>query len=297
MQLAVAHALALDWFNSRAATTVNWPAPQNGIFLANKAKGIHKPAGWQYALSIRLTLDGPYVDLHQKLDHGAWQLEYNQEGDDPAYFTNRALLACLRDEVPVGVLKQTRSKPTSEYLVLGLGDVVGFVNGKFTIKSHSEGEARALPISPFLQEFDFSDKEDRRTFRHTRIASRNGQPLFRSQLDAAYEGRCAVSGCQVPQALEAAHILCYRGTHTNHVRNGILLRADIHALFDAGLISIASNYRITVSPVLSGTEYFRFQAKQIRLPLDRSCWPDPGALERRLSEEAKDKTTEMSMRS
>lgn len=284
MQLAPQHATALDWFVQRSSQTIGWPAPLDGLFLANKAKGIHKPAGWEHALSIRLTLDGPYVDDYQASDDGGWELDYNQEGADPSYFTNRALLACMRDAVPVAVLKQTRSIPTSEYLVLGLGVVVGFANGKFTIRSHISDSPNPASSSPFLEEFDSTDREDRRKFRVQSIAARDGQPAFRSQLEAAYGGACAVSGCPVLEALEAAHILFYRGVHTNHVKNGVLLRADIHSLFDIGLIGIDADYRVTVDDRLLGTEYARYHQQSIRLPADHTRWPDPGALKRRANE-------------
>ena len=53
-----------------------------------------------------------------------------------------------------------------------------------------------------------------------------------------YEGKCAVTGCDVPDVLQAAHIFPYMGPETNHPSNG-LLRADIHTLFDLGLIELS----------------------------------------------------------
>ena len=47
-----------------------------------------------------------------------------------------------------------------------------------------------------------------------------------------------VSGCEFLQLVEAAHIDPYRGTANNHLENGILLRTDLHTLFDLGLFAI-----------------------------------------------------------
>lgn len=260
---------------------MGWPTPLNGLFLANKAKGIHKPAGWEHALSVRLTLDGPYPDDHYSLDGGEWELQYSQEGSDGDYFTNKALLACMRDQIPIGVLKQTKSKPHSQYLVLGLGMVKDFTNGKFTISSYSMVSESDTKFRSLLEEFESIDREDRRNFSMRRVAQRDGQTEFRGQLETAYEGKCAISGCGVSEALEAAHILSYRGAHTNHVQNGILLRADLHCLFDAGLISINQEYKILISNRLANSEYFRYHQQSIFLPRDVRHRPHPEALKRR----------------
>lgn len=67
---------------------------------------------------------------------------------------------------------------------------------------------------------------------------RPGQPLFREMLINAYGAHCCVTGTAVPEALEAAHICAYRGDRSNHVANGLLLRADLHSLFDRFMFSV-----------------------------------------------------------
>lgn len=69
---------------------------------------------------------------------------------------------------------------------------------------------------------------------------RRGQPRFRRLLLDAYLGRCAITGTAIPALLEAAHISRYRGDHTDRVDNGLLLRADIHTLFDLHLLTVLS---------------------------------------------------------
>jgi putative restriction endonuclease len=78
---------------------------------------------------------------------------------------------------------------------------------------------------------------------------RLGQSSFRVLVTDAYKRRCAITGESTLLALEAAHIVPYsdeRGSHD--VRNGLLLRADFHRLFDAGLVTVNQDLRIKVSP-------------------------------------------------
>ena len=64
------------------------------------------------------------------------------------------------------------------------------------------------------------------------IKERRGQASFRKKLIRRYGGKCVVSACDLRDVLEAAHIWPYRGTNDNHPSNGLLLRADLHTLFD-----------------------------------------------------------------
>jgi hypothetical protein len=99
------------------------------------------------------------------------------------------------------------------------------------------------------------------------VARRQGQASFRAALMEAYEGRCAITGTSVVDVLQAAHITPYLGPATNHVSNGLLLRADVHTLFDLALIRIhPESLRVSVSPVLSDTDYWSLDGKHISLP-------------------------------
>lgn len=82
---------------------------------------------------------------------------------------------------------------------------------------------------------DISDARDRISRTITR---RRGQKIFRDRLLDAYGRQCAITGCGVVDVLEAAHITPYPGPDTNHIANGLLLRADLHTLFDCGLLAI-----------------------------------------------------------
>lgn len=121
--------------------------------------------------------------------------------------------------------------------------------------------------------------EDARKLGYGAIVQRMGQSAFRTKLLEAYGGRCAMVGCAVEEALEAAHIVPYRGPATDHVANGLLLRADIHTLFDLRLLAVnPAGYRIAVSKRLIDGEYGRLAGKSLRLPRDKACRPSTEAM-------------------
>lgn len=92
--------------------------------------------------------------------------------------------------------------------------------------------------------------------------SRPEQPRFRHALELAYGARCCVTGCGVGCVLEAAHITPYDPVRHEHVSNGLLLRADLHALFDAGHLAIDPDTRkVYFSPeALTWPEYAQLHA-------------------------------------
>jgi putative restriction endonuclease len=112
------------------------------------------------------------------------------------------------------------------------------------------------------------------------ITRRQGAPKFRRLLLDCYRGKCALSGCDADAVLEAAHIVPYSGQSTNHAQNGLLLRADLHTLFDRGLLGIdPTQYTVVLHPALRDTAYGDLAGQRIRLPSKQECWPSRLALE------------------
>lgn len=133
--------------------------------------------------------------------------------------------------------------------------------------------------------FDPKNLEDARKKSLVAIASRRGQPKFRKELLAAYRGRCAVTGCNAEAALEAAHIVGYRGESTNHPQNGILLRADIHTIFDCRLFAVdIRGFQVVISTGLLGTTYEGISKKKLAVPRERNLRPSLEALQIHRSE-------------
>jgi predicted restriction endonuclease len=129
-------------------------------------------------------------------------------------------------------------------------------------------------------EFDPDNLEDARRRVLASIARRQGQPEFRQTLLKVYRGRCAFSGTRVEGVLEAAHILGYQGPKTNHPANGLLLRSDLHTLFDLRLIAVdTDSMTLLLSPLLKGSGYQKLAGKQLVLPQDKARWPSKKALD------------------
>lgn len=98
--------------------------------------------------------------------------------------------------------------------------------------------------------------EDRRVVRAQLSVVRTGQRDFRALVWERYGGSCCVTGCSIERLVEAAHIIPYRGTQTDGQDNGLLLRVDIHRLFDEYLVSIDPERRIfVVSPSITDPTY------------------------------------------
>lgn len=125
-------------------------------------------------------------------------------------------------------------------------------------------------------------EEDARRRSLALIVQREGQQGFRKLLLEAYGGVCAVTGCSVEVLLEAAHIVPYNGPATNAVANGLLLRADVHKLFDLHLMGVDhTSGRVRCSEILLGTEYWQFEGVLLRVP--KGPGPDACALSRHRS--------------
>jgi hypothetical protein len=117
------------------------------------------------------------------------------------------------------------------------------------------------------------------------ICRRQGRPEFREKLFVAYSGRCAITGTNVKETLEAAHILPYDGPKTNHVANGLLLRADLHVLFDLGLIGVdPSEFKVVLSPQLRKTYYAEFEGRRISVPSEANLQPNRIALRKQIED-------------
>ena len=113
--------------------------------------------------------------------------------------------------------------------------------------------------------------------------TRPGQGLFRADVIKAYDKQCAVTRERTLPVLEAAHIRPYSEGGSNEVKNGLLLRRDIHSLFDTGYVTVTTKYRFEVSKQLdedygNGKVYYDLQGKSINLPTEAVQLPDPKAL-------------------
>lgn len=115
------------------------------------------------------------------------------------------------------------------------------------------------------------------------VQPRLGQGSFRVMVADAYRRRCAITGERVLPVLDAAHIIPYAEGGQHQVSNGLLLRRDLHTLFDDGYLTVTPDLRVEVSRRLkddweNGRDYYALDGSPISLPARGDERPDPDAL-------------------
>ena len=131
-----------------------------------------------------------------------------------------------------------------------------------------------------MNAFDPSSTKDGREMVVKTITKRRGHPTLRQALMAAYEHQCAITGCNALEALEATYIIPYRGKHTHKPSNGILLRADLHTLFDLGKIAIDTRtMTVILSEELINSSYRILADRPLNYPKDETQRPSKEALD------------------
>lgn len=100
------------------------------------------------------------------------------------------------------------------------------------------------------------------------VKGRLGQGAFRVLVTDAYRRRCAITGERTLPVLEAAHIKPYASDGPNLTQNGLLLRSDLHKLFDIGYLTVTPEYRVEVSARIkeeyqNGREYYAHHGQQL----------------------------------
>lgn len=134
------------------------------------------------------------------------------------------------------------------------------VKGKFYYDSEEDGAYLWDSVKLVLAARRFFDcKEESEEFpiaiqdpAYRQVASkvRIGQGAFRLMVTEAYERACAITGDHTLPVLEAAHIRPYAESGPHLVNNGLLLRADLHKLFDEGYMTVTPDYHVEISPAI-----------------------------------------------
>jgi putative restriction endonuclease len=116
------------------------------------------------------------------------------------------------------------------------------------------------------------------------IRPRLGQGAFRVGVTGVYQRRCAVTGERTLPILDAAHIRPYGDDGDHEITNGLLLRTDVHRLFDLGYVTVTNDGHFEVGRRLkedfeNGRHYYAMHGKPITLPKDADERPARHALE------------------
>lgn len=127
-------------------------------------------------------------------------------------------------------------------------------------------------------------KEEQARFGEPRVVlPRLGQGAFRLLVTDSYDRRCAVTRERTLPVLDAAHIIPYGEGGTHEAPNGILLRRDIHSLFDRGYVTVTPDLRFEVSGRIredyeNGRDYYALHGREVAVPPLPTLRPDPRAL-------------------
>ena len=111
------------------------------------------------------------------------------------------------------------------------------------------------------------------------VRPRLGQGTFRVIVTDAYERRCTITGERTLPVLEAAHIKPYSSGGPHEPENGLLLRSDLHTLFDQGYMTVdADQFKVVVSSRIreefeNGRDYYHLHGRAIRLPRESYSLP------------------------
>jgi putative restriction endonuclease len=185
------------------------------------------------------------------------------------------------------VLAEPFFLPRSAWIPVPVNWAPNIVQGKTYDTISADGRAlweavlAALNSSPKVGEIPVTeDSYDLNRFGAEYLTrGRLGQGAFRVLVTDAYERRCAVTGEKTLPVLEAAHIKPYALLGPHRVSNGILLRSDLHKLFDLGYVTVTPELKLEVSPRLktewqNGREYYAHHGQALRIrPADPASQP------------------------
>jgi putative restriction endonuclease len=116
------------------------------------------------------------------------------------------------------------------------------------------------------------------------VLQRLGQGAFRILITDAYERRCAITREKALPVLEAAHIRPVADGGSHRLSNGLLLRSDVHTLFDRGYITVTRDHRVRVSRRLkadfdNGEHYYQLEGGALWVPRSSEAQPRGDLLE------------------
>lgn len=177
-------------------------------------------------------------------------------------------------ELDLTLHRDTHHRTLKKKLVFGgLRDSVNRLYGVQRIETAADGRGseialRVLPRGGIRGDRGRSGGPARTTPRWVMraILLRRGQDEFRRQLIEIYDEKCVVTGCRIVAILEAAHVRPVSDGGETAAGNGLLLRADIHTLFDLDLLGIDPQRReVVLAPALAESEYANLNGKRVRL--------------------------------
>ncbi|MFY9489028.1 MAG: HNH endonuclease [Solirubrobacterales bacterium] len=230
----------------------------------------------------------------------AWELFGAANGvSSQAALTERIKRIASRNAIDIGpdphvgcvVLAQPCFLPPDEWIEIPDDWKSNIVTGRSQNLATGEGQRIwAQCLAAYARLYDDSDEivlaaEAARRGTPRMIAPRLGQASFRLDVQSAYSDRCAVTGEHSLPVLEAAHVTPWGAGGPHSVSNGILLRSDLHRLFDRGYVTVSDGAQLVVGEALreewnNGKAYYELQGRTLfepetprdRIDRDRLAW-------------------------
>jgi len=199
--------------------------------------------------------------------------------------TGRYEIGCLMISAPVFFQESDWVRQPNDWqaqIVSGRSEDLTGGEGSRILQECLE-RAESLPGATVREEVAAAQRDAARYGTPVLVRPRLGQGSFRMAVTAAYGRACAITQEHSLPALEAAHIRQYAEGGAHAVSNGLLLRSDIHRLFDKGYVTVTPDLNFQVSERLredysNGRSYFPLRGRVIALPEDPADRPDRDAL-------------------
>lgn len=306
------HLRALAWFDGQCGTVGPRPWRRAGVsrvpgvtIAMTAERGIHVPGGWTIALSVAATRKSQYGDGKPLIaSDGTWTYLYKAHSGSSGTWSdsqwNRGLVEYARLGVPFGVMRELASGKY-EFMGLAVVDALFEEADTFLLRGPvhladwvRDGDSHMPVGGPYPGQFsdprwqDLVAMEDHpadalppsRILRP--VIDRQRQGDFRAMLVDAYGGTCAFSGFDADAALQAAHISGYSGLASHQSSNGMLLRADLHVLFDRHLIAVDTAPAVPtlrLCPLVRKTRYAPLDGMAVATPVEPQLRPASARLE------------------
>lgn len=177
--------------------------------------------------------------------------------------------------------------PRDQWIPIPPDFSLNIVQGKGYDLSHGHGlrlwqqvQERLEAMNMTMIEVNKMGDPGRRYGEPSLVLPRLGQGSFRVIVTDAYQRRCAITREKTLPALEAAHIQPFSKSGPHRVDNGLLLRSDIHRLFDSGYVTVTAEHHFVVSNRIkeefdNGEQYRIFHGHEIHMPPNPQFKPSP----------------------